>query len=106
MVSEYKIFWTGEALHNLEDILHYLSSKWTSREIERFKKRLSRQISLIEQNPKLFPVSQLNPAFRKAVLSRQTTIFYQISGSSIYLLYLFNNSRDIESISRSRPDKL
>ncbi len=95
MGSEFKIFWTDEAINNLEDILDYLRTRWANREIENFKKRLSKQIDLIEQNPKLFPISQFNPRLRKAVLSKQTTIFYEISGYSIYLVYLFNNKQAI-----------
>ena len=98
MVSDYKIFWTNEAINNLENIFDYLNNRWSQREIDNFKKQLSKQISLIEQNPKLFPISQYNPRLRKAVLSKQTTIFYEVSGQVIYLVYLFNNNQDIERI--------
>lgn len=98
MASDFKIFWTDEAINNLEEILAYLKSRWSEREIESFKKRLSKQISLIEQNPKLFPVSHFNPRLRKAVLSKQTTIFYEVYGQTIYLLYLFNNRKDIKRV--------
>lgn len=36
MVFDYKIFWTNEALNNLEDILDYLINRWTQREIVNF----------------------------------------------------------------------
>ena len=98
MASDFKIFWTDEAINNLEEILAYLKSRWSEREIESFKKRLSKQISLIEQNPKLFPISHFNPRLRKAVLSKQTTIFYEVSGQTIFLLYLFNNRKDIKRV--------
>jgi len=98
MASDYKILWTDEAINNLEGILNYLNNRWTQREIDNFKNRLSRQISLIKQNPVLFPVSQYNTRLRKAVLSRQTTIFYEVTGQIIYLVYLFSNMQDIEKI--------
>ena len=98
MVFNYKIFWTDEALNNLEDILDYLNNRWTQREIVNFKKRLSKQINLIEQNPNLFPISKYNPRLRKAILSKMTTIFYEVSGQIIYLVYLFNNKQDIKRI--------
>jgi len=66
--------------------------------IDDFKKRLSKQISLIEQNPNLFPISKYNPRLRKAILSKQTTIFYEVSGQLIYIVFLFNNKQDIEKI--------
>ena len=98
MTSEHKIFWTHEAINNLEEILEYLKNRWTQKEIDNFKKRLSKQIQIIEQNPKLFPKSQFNPRLRKAVLSSQTTIFYEVKNQTIYLAYLFNNKKDIERI--------
>ncbi|HEY3389333.1 MAG TPA: type II toxin-antitoxin system RelE/ParE family toxin [Prolixibacteraceae bacterium] len=98
MAFDYKIFWADEALNNLEDILEYLSKNWTQREVAVFKKSLSKQITLIEQNPKLFPVSQFNPRLRKSVLSKHTTIFYEVSGSVIYLVYLFGNKQNIKRI--------
>jgi len=97
MVSEYRIYWTSEAVRNLEAILDYLGSEWTQREVDNFKIKLKKQLRFIEINPKLFPVSFANPRLRRAVLSRQTTIFYEFTNQRIYLIYLFNNykSRDI-----------
>jgi len=98
MDSDYKIFWTDEAINNLESILDYLKKSWTQREIDNFKKKLGRQLDLIEKNPKLFSLSEYNPRLRKAVMSKQTTIFYELSGTAIYLVYLFNNKQDIDRI--------
>jgi len=98
MGSDFKVFWTDEAIKDLQSIMDYLDSQWTQREIDNFKKKLAKQIELIETNPRLFPVSEYNPRLRKAVLSKQTTIFYEIADRMIYLVYLFNNRQDIEKI--------
>jgi len=98
MGSDFKVFWTDEAIKNLQSIMDYLDSQWTQREIDNFKKKLAKQIELIETNPRLFPVSEYNPRLRKAVLSKQTTIFYEIADRMIYLVYLFNKRQDIEKI--------
>ncbi|MCD6566648.1 MAG: type II toxin-antitoxin system RelE/ParE family toxin [Bacteroidales bacterium] len=98
MASDFKIFWTEEAIINLEDILDYLRHKWTKREINNFKLRLSRQIALIQNNPKLFPLSDYYPRLRKAVLSKHTTIFYEVKDFKIYLVYLFSNKQNIDKI--------
>lgn len=62
--------------------------------IDKFKRKLGKQIELLEKNPLLFPVSKHNNRLRKAVLSRQTTIFYKLNGQIIYLVYLFNNKQN------------
>jgi plasmid stabilization system protein ParE len=98
MGSDFKVFWTDEAIKNLQSIMDYLDCQWTQREIDNFKKKLAKQIELIETSPKLFPVSEYNPRLRKAVLSKQTTIFYEIADRMIYLVYLFNSRQDIEKI--------
>ena len=98
MDSDFKVVWTDEAIDNLEAILDYLDHVWTQREVDNFKKKLGKKIELIEQNPKIFPVSAYNPRLRKAVLSRQTTIFYEIADHVINLVYLFNSKQDIQRI--------
>lgn len=37
MAYDYKIFWSDEAIYNLESILDYLQSRWTQREIDKLK---------------------------------------------------------------------
>ena len=72
---DYKLFWSKESISNLESILSYLESEWTDKEIDNFKRKFSKQLELIEKNPRLFPISDVQPRLRKAVLSKQTTIF-------------------------------
>lgn len=98
LASEYQVYWTEEALHNLDEIIEYISNRWTQREVDNFKILLARLIDLIKTNPFLFPVSGYNTSLRKAVLSRQTTMFYNISNQTITIIYLFNNSQNITKI--------
>ena len=95
---DYKLHWSDESLKNLEEILDYLSSRWTQKEIDRFKHKLSRQLGLIIQNPYMFPVSTYNPYLRKAVLSKQTTIFYKIEDFKVSIAYLHINRKNIKRI--------
>jgi plasmid stabilization system protein ParE len=98
MASKYKLFWSEESLRNLDDIIDYLETNWTSKEVANFKAKFSKQIDLIHKNPRLFPVSDYNSRLRKAVLSRQTTIYYELIDLNIRLVYLFNSKKDIERI--------
>lgn len=95
---DFKLFWSRESISNLESILSYLESEWTDREIASFKRKLSKQLELIEKNPRLFPVSDVQPRLRKAVLSKQTTIFYELKEYEIHIAYLFSNKMDIVRI--------
>jgi len=46
----------------------------------------------------MFPVSDHIPRLRKAVLSKQTTIFYEVKDKAIYLAYLHVNRKDIDNL--------
>jgi plasmid stabilization system protein ParE len=54
MENTYKLIWSDEALINLKNIIDYLESRWTKREIKRFSQLLDKQLKLIEENPFLF----------------------------------------------------
>ncbi|HCY43674.1 MAG TPA: type II toxin-antitoxin system RelE/ParE family toxin [Prolixibacteraceae bacterium] len=98
MDSDFKLFWTEEATRNLESILDYLSDKWTENELVNFKNILSRQIRLIGKFPLIFPASTYNPRLRKAVLSKQTIIFYEVKDHFIYIVFLFNTMQNPEKV--------
>jgi plasmid stabilization system protein ParE len=95
---DYKLFWSEESISNLEGILSYFESEWTDKELSKFKSKLSKQLDLIQKNPRLFPISEVQPRLRKAVLSKQTTIFYELIDYEIYIAYLFNNRMDIKRV--------
>lgn len=98
MESKFKILWSDEAVRNLEDILDYLTSRWTEREISNFKARLSKQLDFIAQFPYMFPSSEQNERLRKAVLSKQTIIFYEVKEGVINIAYLLNTRQDPNQI--------
>ena len=52
-------------------------------------------LDLIVGNPSLFPASLKKSGLRKAVLSKQTTIFYKIEGKTIHLVYIHLNKKKI-----------
>ena len=99
---DYKLVWTQKAINNLEEILDYLIKNWSQKEVVQFKYKLSKQINLILQFPKMFPVSGYNLQLRKAVLSKQTTLFYQIKGEANYFVYIFVNARNIKIVKQSK----
>ena len=69
----------------MDSILSYLESEWTESELSSFKQKLSKQLELIQKNPILFPISEIQPRLRKAVLSKQTTIFYELREFEIHI---------------------
>ena len=91
MGSERSIRWSDEAVRNLDHILHEIRDRWTEREVELFKARLVNYLSVIQEFPLLFPFSGKQPVLRRAVISSQTSVFYEVREEIIYLVYLADN---------------
>ena len=70
MKSCYKIDWTAEALNNLNDIIDYLTNRWTDREISKFYKSLNKRLELISKNPHTFLDSELKINVKRCILLR------------------------------------
>ncbi len=98
MKNIYKLIWSSEALNNLKAIVNYLEIRWTKREIIKFSQLLENKITIIIDNPFLFPESIKSKGIRKAVLTKQTTIYYRIIDNEIHLITLYDN--------RQNPNKL
>jgi len=94
----YKLFWSEEAISNLEGILNYLEKKWSNSEISNFKTFLSKNLELITKFPLIFPESEIVSGLRRAVLNKQVSIFYKILDEAIYIAYLFDNRQDISRL--------
>ena len=94
MGNTYKLIWSEEALNNLKDIIGYLENKWTQREIKKFARLLEKHLDLIKDNPKLFPESELSNGFRRAVISKQVSLFYQIDNQAVHIVSVFDNRQN------------
>jgi len=94
----YKVLWTDEAIKNLEQTLNYIATNWTEKEVSKFKTKLSEQLNIISKFPNIFPSSNIAPRLRKAVLTRQTIIFYEVKERVIYIAYLFDSRQNPERI--------
>ena len=55
----YKLRWSDESVKNLEDILEDIKFKWTDKEVDIFKIKLSHQLDLILHRPYMFPASTI-----------------------------------------------
>lgn len=94
MKNTYRIIWSNVALNNLKEIIYYLENRWTEAEISNFVRLLDKRLASIERNPHLFPFIKHSKSIRRSVLSKQTTIYYQVIKHDIRLITLFDNRQN------------
>jgi plasmid stabilization system protein ParE len=92
-----KVIWSQRAKTDLNSILNYFEENWTEKEIGKFFRKLDKQISIIQNQPKALPTTQKNNV-RRFVLTSQTTIYYDILKDSVRIVALFDT--------RQSPKKL
>lgn len=98
MKNTYKIVWSDEALNNLKAIIQYLENTWTDREVKKFARLLEKRIVLLETNPFSFPFINHPKQIRKVLITKHTSIFYQVVDGNVRLVSLFDN--------RSNPERI
>ncbi|MBU3659811.1 MAG: type II toxin-antitoxin system RelE/ParE family toxin [Flavobacteriales bacterium] len=94
MKSGYKIYWTDNALYELEKTIEFFEENWTENEIRKLVFKLEETLSIISKNPFLFQVSEVKPEIRRAVILRYNTLYYRIQSGHIEILSFFSNRQN------------
>ncbi|MEQ8575976.1 MAG: type II toxin-antitoxin system RelE/ParE family toxin, partial [Fulvivirga sp.] len=83
--------WTARSLINAQDIRDYLIRKFTIKEAEDFLKLLSQFEQAISLFPELYPATNSYPNLRKAVLHKNTSVYYSVEKDSIIVVAMQDN---------------
>jgi len=105
MKNTYKIIWSEEAISNLKGVIDYLEKHWTNKEITKFSQLLDKQLRRIEENPRLFAKSEQSNGMRKAVLTKQLTLFYSLVGDEIRIITLFDSRQNPTNLMKWNKEK-
>ncbi|HAH55386.1 MAG TPA: type II toxin-antitoxin system RelE/ParE family toxin [Flavobacterium sp.] len=91
---------TPRAQVEIENVFAYLELKWNEKTKKQFSNKINTVLSLIVENPELFPVSSVNRKIRKAVISKQSTLFYHFNSKHIIVLSVFDTRQNPTKINK------
>jgi plasmid stabilization system protein ParE len=94
----YTLIWSPDARKDYFDILEYLESSWSKREVTRFINRTEQIFRLLIDNPFLFVASGKTPHIHRCVITRQISLFYRIRKNDIELLRFWDNRMDPKTL--------
>lgn len=91
----FKIIWSPKAVDTFEDVIDYLQTNWTEKEIINFVAETEHIVHLISLNPHLFRSSEKENVF-EAVITKHNLLLYQVNqtAKSIELLSFFDTRKD------------
>jgi plasmid stabilization system protein ParE len=85
------IILSAKASHQLEALLDYLETEWSTESRRKFQRRLNRFVQVLKTAPRGFPVSQKFPDCRKCVVTPQTSLIYRVKGDVIEIVAVLDN---------------
>jgi len=90
----YKIIYTERSLVNIQEIKNYLLYKFTQREVDNLYDRLNAFESIVIVFPDMYSQIAGRKQIRRAVLSKQLSVFYTISKESLIITAILDNRMD------------
>jgi plasmid stabilization system protein ParE len=93
-----KVHFSNLAAFKLQRLVDYLLEEWGEQSKRKFLKQLDIKIKVIETAPRAFPASRLDPKLRKCVVTKQTTILYEVHDQYVFILNLIDTRQDPMSI--------
>ena len=91
------VIWSATARSDYADLLKYVEKNYGIDAALKILDKVEELVEAIETFPQGFPESKEKPNFRKAVITKQTSLIYRVSDLDVLLLYFWDNRReDIE----------
>ncbi|PTQ99277.1 plasmid stabilization system protein ParE [Mucilaginibacter yixingensis] len=88
-----RVVWTENAHFTFDSILTQIENKWGEEIALEFYLATHQKITLIEANPYLYKESSI-PNTRHAVISKQTSMLYEIGLDAVLILFFFDNRQE------------
>ena len=95
---------SNRAIKKLESILVYLEEEWSTKVKHDCIQKLDKSLKQIQKHPYSFPESEKIQGLRKCIVTRQTTVFYKYSNTTIDVVIIFDNRQNPESLLNEGKD--
>ena len=92
------------AMKKLDNLLLFLENELSTKVSNNFIIKLNKSLKQIQKLPDSFPESEKIRGLKKCVVTKQTTVFYKYSETTIYIVTIFDNRQDPNSLIKEAKD--
>lgn len=92
------IKWSPVSKDEFADLLNYVETQFGLDAALKLLDKTEMVLDGISEQPELYPASDKFPAIRKAVITKQTSLLYRITGMEIQLLHFWDNRRNPDTL--------
>lgn len=93
------------AMNKLDNLLVSLEEEWSAKVKHNFILKLDNSLNQIQELPDSFPESEKIIGLRKCVVTKQTTLYYKYSDTTINIVTIFDNRQNPKSLIKEVKDK-
>ena len=90
------------AVAEVKQIADYIGAKFSINDRIKFLEKFEKNVLMIQQNPELFPKSDVNKTRYKCVITKYTTIFYQFDKKGIRITSVFDTRQNPKKINKTK----
>ncbi|PAW92448.1 hypothetical protein CKK33_02625 [Mucilaginibacter sp. MD40] len=87
------VAWTPEATETFDIIVELIETKWGFASAQKFVRTANQTILTLASHPEMF-VTVKGQTIRRAFITKQTSLFYEITEQQIILLYFWDNRQE------------
>ena len=89
-----QVFYTPRSKETLASVYNFIQNKFGTNSADKFAAKAEKTISLIAEYPFMFKASSIDENVRIGLISKQTSLFYRVTDSSIHLLFFWDNRQE------------
>ena len=92
------IKWSPASKDEFADLLNYVETQFGLDAALKLLDKTEMVLDSISGQPEMYPASEKFPSIRKAVITKQTSLLYRITGVEIQLLHFWDNRRNPDAL--------
>lgn len=94
-----KIFFSELAIESLQEIINFLSEKWTNKEISVMRNDIEVFQQKVLENFKIYPISKYDKNVREALIgNKQVKILFEIKNLEVHILLFWSNKGNTDRL--------
>ena len=94
MENNLKIYYTPRARETLNSVYQFILQRFGSKSADKFLLKAEKTIALLPKQPFMFKASTIDESVRVGFITKQCSLFYQVTENSIHLLFFWDNRQE------------
>ena len=90
----YELVISEAATETFQDIRIQVENRWGTKYADQFEERIARVLEIISSAPYAFKSTTFDLNIRKAFIHRNCSMFYEIDGTIVTILFFWDNRQD------------